>query len=230
MLTTARRKRFADSGLRRTRRRPFDTEVAARRSLQATALSVGGVFGVGASALAMLNAVDTHASAPVGWAVVFFGSAQASAACMFLAVLRAAAMRREIASPDEVRLLCRRNTMALSFALLALFAVGAALPGQTAAWKVLAGPTIAVIAASSVTRVRWLTRKLDPHRSSIVRTPLRRRDSCRSLHRRTGVPLAFRRGPAARGPARRGRSFSRGTCLTTAQWPLRARPQPSKQR
>ena len=174
--------------------RSFDTEVAARRSLQATALSVGGVLGVGAAALAMLNAVDAHASAPVGWAVVFFGSAQASAACTFLAVLRAAAMRREIASPDEVRLLCRRNTMALGFALLALFAVGAGLPGHTAAWKVLAGPAIAVIAALSVTRVRRLTRKLDPHRSSIVRTPLT--DAATLAGRSTDAPVSRLRSGA----------------------------------
>lgn len=55
--------------------RGFELEVAVRRALRATIVSVAGVLGVGAAALVMLNAADTHASAPVGWAVVFFGFA-----------------------------------------------------------------------------------------------------------------------------------------------------------
>lgn len=152
--------------------RAFETELATRRALRATAVSVLGVLGVGASALAMLNAVDAHTSAPWGWALVFFGAAQVSATSLFLAVLRAAALRGELGSPADAALLCRRNAVALASALLTLFAVGAALPGQTSAWRVVAGPAIAVIAAASVARARSLARKLDPHPGRAVRAPV----------------------------------------------------------
>ena len=75
--------------------RAFEMEVAARRARRATAVSAVGVVGVGGSALAMVNAADAHASAPLGWAVVFFGAAQVSAVSLVLALLQAAAMRSE---------------------------------------------------------------------------------------------------------------------------------------
>jgi hypothetical protein len=152
--------------------RGFDLEVATRRVLWATVASVGGVLGIAVSALAMLNGVDAHASAPAGWAVVFFGAAQTSAAALFLAVLRAAAMRGESGTPADVLLLCRRCGTALGFAFLTLFALGAAVPGETAVWAVLAGPVLALIAVASTAHARSLARKLQPHPSSLVRAPL----------------------------------------------------------
>lgn len=149
----------------------FDLEVAVRRSLRATAVTVAGVLAMAASALAMLNAADAHASAPVAWAVVFFGCAQASAASLALAVLRAAAMRDEVGTPADVALLCRRNAMALAFAFLTPFAVGAGVTGQTAAWKVMVGPVVAMVAAAGVARVCWFARQLDGHSCSVVRDP-----------------------------------------------------------
>lgn len=144
--------------------RAFELEVAARRVRVATAASAAGVLVVGGSALAMINAADAHASAPAGWAVVFFGAAQVSAVSLILALLRAGAMRGESVTPADVVLLCRRNAAAIGFALLAMFAVGAAIPGQTAAWRILAGPVCAAIALASVVRARSLARMLDPHR------------------------------------------------------------------
>lgn len=152
--------------------RTFEVEVATRRALRATAVSVLGVLGVAASAFAMLNAAEAGVSAPVRWALVFFGAAQASAVSLLLAVLRAAAMRGETGSPADVALLCRRNAMALGFALLTLFALGAAVPGQTTTWSVLSGPVIALVATAGLARVRSLARMLDPHPAGVVRTPL----------------------------------------------------------
>lgn len=152
--------------------RAFELEVAARRARRATAVSAVGVVGVGGSALAMINAADAHASAPLGWAVVFFGAAQVSAVSLVLALLQAAAMRSERGSPADAALLCRRNAYALGFALLTIFAVGAAVPGQTAAWRILSGPAVAAIAVASVIRAYSLARKLDPHPPSVVRPPL----------------------------------------------------------
>lgn len=149
----------------------FDLEVAVRRGLRATAVTIAGVLAMAASALVMLNAADAHASAPVAWAVVFFGCAQASAVSLVLAVLRAAAMRGEVGSPPDVALLCRRNGTALAFAFLTLFAAGAGVPGQTAAWKVMGGPVVAMVAAAAVARVRWHARQLDGYSCSLVRAP-----------------------------------------------------------
>ena len=151
--------------------RSYEIEVSIRRVLRATAAAVAGVLGIGASALVMVNAADAHASAPVGWAVVFFGAAQVSAASLLLAVLRAAVMRAGTGTPGDVLLLCRRGGLALGFAFVTLFAVGAGVPGHTAAWAVLAGPVVAVIAAGCIARARWLARQLDRDASQLARAP-----------------------------------------------------------
>ena len=176
--------------------RAFELEVAARRARRATAVSAVGVVGVGGSALAMINAADAHASAPLGWAVDFFGAAQVSAVSLVLALLQAAAMRSERGTPADVALLCRRNAYALGFALLTIFAVGAAVPGQTAAWRILSGPAVAAIAIASVIRARSLARKLDPHPPSVVRPPLT--DAAALAGRDVHVPgFAWREHPVA---------------------------------
>jgi hypothetical protein len=87
-------------------------------------------------------------------------------------LLRAAALRRGEAAPVDVALLCRRNGIALAFALIAMFAAGAAVPGQAPAWKILVGPVIALLAAVSVVRARWLARKLDSQLPFVVREPV----------------------------------------------------------
>jgi hypothetical protein len=108
----------------------------------------------------------------VVWAVVFFAGAQAAGVCMLLAVLRTAAMSHHAATPADVVLLCRRNGAALAFSALALFAAGAAVPGNAAAWAILTGPVVAVLAALWVMRARSLARKLDCRPCRNVRAPL----------------------------------------------------------
>jgi hypothetical protein len=176
--------------------RSLDTEVVVRRGLRATLASVVGVLAVGASAWAIVNGADPHASAVVAWAVVFFACAQTAAVSAFLAALRAAAIRREPATPAGVALLCRRNATALAFALATLFAAGAAVPGHTSAWKVLSGPAIAAVAATSVLRSRSLARKLDTRTSRIVQAPL------------TDLLTVARRSSSASGPAASSRSIA----------------------
>ncbi len=150
-----------------------DRETTLRvRVRRATAASAAAVLAVGGSTLAMIDAVDPHASAPVAWAVVFFGAAQASAVSLVLALLQVAAMGAQAGTPADVALLCRRNASAVGFALLAMFAVGAALPGQTAAWRIIVGPAVAVIALASLVRARSLARALDRHASRALRSPL----------------------------------------------------------
>jgi hypothetical protein len=150
----------------------FDTENAIRRAARATIATVVGVLAVGASATALLNGADAQASAVVIWAVLFFASAQAAGVCMLLAVLRAAAMHHRPATPGDVVLLCRRDGAALAFSAFALFAAGAAVPGNAAAWAILTGPAVAVLAALRVMRVRSLARKLDSRPCRDVRAPL----------------------------------------------------------
>lgn len=151
--------------------RSFDTEVAVRRALRATPATVVGVLAVAASTLALLHAAAAHASAPVGWAMIFFGCAQAAAVCTLLGALRAAGMRNRPADAADVALLCRRNGCALVFALLTLFAAGTALPGHGSALQLLAGPAMAASAIVLVLRTRSLARKLDAFGQRTVRAP-----------------------------------------------------------
>lgn len=150
----------------------FDTEVAARRAVSATLATVVGVLAVGASALVVLNAADPRASAVSVWAVVFFASAQTAMVCTVLAALRAAAVRSGPATTADVALLCRRNGSALAAALLALFAAGAAVPGQATALLVLLGPAVAAFATVLVVRTRALAKRFDDFRERTVRDPL----------------------------------------------------------
>jgi hypothetical protein len=151
--------------------RSFDTELAVRRALRATPATALGVLAVAWSTLALLHAADPHASAVLGWAVIFFGCAQTSAVSMLLATLRAAGMRNRPAAPADVALLCRRNGSALAFALVTLFAAGAARPGHGSAFQLLLGPAVAVPAAFLVLRTRSLARQLDAYGRRTVRTP-----------------------------------------------------------
>lgn len=100
----------------------FDNEIAVRRSVRATIASIVGVFAVGASTVALLNATDARASAVAVWAVIFFASAQTAGISALLATLRAAAMQHRPTSAADLALLCRRNIASLAFSGLALFA------------------------------------------------------------------------------------------------------------
>jgi len=162
-------RRFGDAG---ELARSFDTEIAVRRGLHATVVSVLGVSAVGLSALAVVNAAEANASAVLVWAVAFFACAQAAGVCALLAALRAAAMRHGPSTAADVVLLCRRNGAALAFAVLTLVAAGGAVPGHTAAWKVLVGPLVAVLATASIVRSRSLARKIDPAAPRIIQSPL----------------------------------------------------------
>lgn len=153
--------------------RSFDAEVAVRRGLSATLFSAGGVLAAGFSSLAMIHGAQPQASASPVWAVTFFGAAQTSGVCLFLAALQAVAMWRGWdETPAQVALLCRRNLVALAFAAVTLFSVGAALPGQTSAWKVVIGPAVALLAAAGVVRARRLARALEAAPRGAVRAPL----------------------------------------------------------
>ena len=136
-------------------------ETARRRSVEATVASAVGVLALALSALVMLNAVDPRSSAPTAWAVAFFASAQVAAVALGLAVLSAAGLRRRTGTPADLVLLCRRNGVALSASFVAVFAVGAALPGEASAWVVLGGPALAALAAVAVGRSWVLARRLD---------------------------------------------------------------------
>jgi len=149
----------------------FDTEIAVRRAMRATIATIVGVLAVGASTVALLNATDPHASAVVAWAVFFFACAQTSAVSALLAALRAAGMRNRPATPADVALLCRRNGSALTFALMALFAAGAAVPGHGSAMRMLLGPAVAALATLLVLRTRSLARQLDAYSHRTFRAP-----------------------------------------------------------
>ena len=138
----------------------WDTEIAVRRALLATVATAVGVLGVGASALVMIHGSDPRAAAPVAWAVAFFAAAQVAAACLALALVRAAAMRRAAVSAGDVRVLCRRDAVALAAALVSMFAVGAALPGHASAAGVLSGPVLALAAGWLVLRAQLLVRRI----------------------------------------------------------------------
>ncbi|MGI8679758.1 MAG: HAAS signaling domain-containing protein [Jatrophihabitans sp.] len=136
----------------------FDAETAVRRASRSTVATVAAVAAVAAilavagSTLALLNASDARGAVTL-WAVVFFGAAQTSAVSTLLAVLLvAAALRRSRAVPAELRLLGRRNAVAVGFALLTEFAAGAAVPGHGSMSALLAGPVLAAFALAVVLR------------------------------------------------------------------------------
>lgn len=175
--------------------RSFDTEIAVRRALHATPATALGVLAVAWSTLALLHAADRHASTVLLWAVIFFGCAQTSAVSMLLATLRAAGMRNRPAAPADVALLCRRNGSALAFAVLTLFAAGAARPGHGSALQLLLGPAVAVLAALLVLRGRSLARQLDAYGQRTVRTPWA------DLRAMAHLPTTRGRAPDRSGPA-----------------------------
>jgi hypothetical protein len=150
----------------------FDNGIAAHRAERATVGTLLAVLSVGASTVALLNATDPRASAVTAWAVAFFACAQAAAVSALLACLRAAAMHHRPTSPIDVIVLCRRNSLALTFSALTLFAAAAAVPGHGSVAAVLAGPGAAALAALAVFRARTLARKLDVRRRPKVRAPL----------------------------------------------------------
>lgn len=152
--------------------RAFEIEVAVRRARSATLLTAVAVLAIGASTLMMVNAAEKGLSAPPAWAVVFFVSAQTAAVSMVLALLRAAAVRDAIGTPAEVSLLCRRNWVALAFAGLTMFAAGAAVAGDTAAWRILLGPALAVLAGAALLRAGLVARRHRSREDRAVHEPL----------------------------------------------------------
>jgi hypothetical protein len=141
----------------------FDREVAARRGVRSTALAVTGVVATGGSTLALIHSAAADATAPPVWTVTFFVAAQVAAVAAALAVLQALGARSggPPPAPSELRLLARRNAVALVAAGLTMFAAGAALPGQGSAALLLAGPFLVGIAFVAVLRSRSLARRLD---------------------------------------------------------------------
>ena len=181
--------------------RGIEVEVAVRRARVATLLVAAAVVAVAASTVMMLDATDASRSAPVAWAVVFFGSAQTAAAATFLALLRAAAMRAEEGTPAELALLCRRNGVALVFSALTMFAVGAAVPGDTAAWRILLGPLSAVVAGMALVRAYAPARRHRGDEERVVHPPLADLMSAARLSPIVGTPAWSTRPGAVLAPA-----------------------------
>lgn len=152
--------------------RGFEVEVAVGRARAATVLVTAAVLAVGASTLVMVNAAAPNVSAPIAWRVVFFAAAQSAAVAMVLALLRAAALRSEAGTPAEVALLCRRGWLALGSAALTMFAAGGGVPGQAAAWRIVLGPVVAVVAATALVRAGRLARRHGSGHERAVRAPL----------------------------------------------------------
>ncbi len=151
----------------------LDTAVAARRAQGATVATVLGVLAVGGSTLALLHASETGATAPVGWAIVFFAAAQVAAVCTTLAVLQATAQRRHLMTGQDVALLCRRNGYALLAAAITMFAAGAAVPGHGSAVVLLVGPALALMAGLVVASTRTIIRGLPTIQEPLVHSPLK---------------------------------------------------------
>ncbi|MDQ2851202.1 MAG: hypothetical protein M3Y49_10810 [Actinomycetota bacterium] len=166
----------------------LNTEIAARRAQGATVATVLGVLTAGGSTLALLHASETGATAPVGWAIVFFAAAQVAAVCTALAVLQATAQRRQLTTAQDVALLCRRNSYALLAAGITMFAAGAAVPGHGSAVLLLPGPALAAAAGLRVASTRTIIRGLPAKRGPLVHSPLK------DLGTLTGLTLPDQQG------------------------------------
>lgn len=151
----------------------MNTDVAGHRAQRDTVATILCVVAVGGSTLALLNASDVGAIAPVGWAIIFFAAAQVAGVCTALAALQAAVLRRRaVPTAEDVTLLCRRNGCALLAAPITLFAAGAAVPGKGSAMLLLAGPVLAAIAGLNVLRTRSIIRGLPAVPRQPSRSPL----------------------------------------------------------
>ena len=150
----------------------FDAEVAARRGVRSTFVTVAGVLATGGSTLALIHAASPGAAAAVVWAVAFFVAAQVAAVAAGLALVQALVLRRSAMSPAEIVLLARRNRCALVAAGVTMFSAGAALPGHGSVVGLVAGPALACIALVAVLRTRSLARRLDRSGTLAVRPPL----------------------------------------------------------
>ena len=162
----------------------FDAEVAARRGVRSTFVTVAGVLATGGSTLALIHAASAGATAAVVWAVAFFVAAQVAGVAAGLALLQALVLRRSAMAPAQIVLLARRNGCALVAAGVTMFSAGAALPGQGSAVLLLAGPALVCIALVAVLRARSLARQLDRSGTLALRPPLT------DLRRLVPVPVA----------------------------------------
>jgi hypothetical protein len=150
----------------------FDAEVAARRGVRSTFVTVAGVLATGGSTLALIHAASAGATAPVMWALAFFVAAQVAAVAAGLALVQALVLRRSTMAPADIVLLARRNGCALIAAGVTMFSAGAALPGHGSAVLLLAGPALVCVALVAVLRARSLARRLDRSGALTVRPPL----------------------------------------------------------
>src|SRR5689334_11692944 len=115
-------------------------KIARRRAIRCTGLTAAGVLATGGSTLAVIHGADPGVTAPAGWALVFFVSAQLAGVTTLLAVLQTLALRQANMRPDELALLIRRDLCALIAAGATMFAAGAGLPGHGSPIAILAGP------------------------------------------------------------------------------------------
>ncbi len=150
----------------------FDAEVAARRGVRSTCVTVAGVVATGGSTLALIHASSANATAPVWWAIAFLVAAQLAGVAAGLALVQALVQRRSTMVPADVSLLARRDGCALVAAGVAMFSAGAALPGHGSAVLILAGPALVCVAMVAVLRARSLARRLDRSGAWAVRPPL----------------------------------------------------------
>jgi hypothetical protein len=161
----------------------FDGEVAARRGVRSTFVTVAGVLVTGGSTLALIDATSASTTAPAWWAIVFFVAAQVAGLAAGLALVQALVLRRSTMPPADVLLLARRNSCALVAAGVTMFSAGAALPGHGSAVLLLAGPAFLCVAMVGVLRARSLVRRLDGSGALAIRPPLQ------DLGRLVGLPV-----------------------------------------
>jgi hypothetical protein len=150
----------------------FDAEVAARRGVRSTFVTVAGVLATGGSTLALIHSASAGSSAPVVWAIAFFVAAQLAGLAAGLALVQALVLRRSTMAPAEVVLLARRNCCALVAAGVTMFSAGAALPGHGSAVLILVGPALVCVAMIAVLRARSLARRLGGSGALALRPPL----------------------------------------------------------
>ena len=138
----------------------FDLACSTRRGVRAGWGATIAIAATGASTLALVHAADTGVPSPLGWAVVFFLSAQVAAVCAALIAVQALRLRRSSRGAADVALLQRRAFVGLAAAALTIFAAGAAQPGEASPLVLLGGPIVGLAAGVALLRSWRLNRQL----------------------------------------------------------------------
>jgi hypothetical protein len=130
------------------------------------------VLATAGSTLALIHAASPDVVAAAGWTIAFFVAAQVAAVATALALVQALVLRRATMSAADLRLLARRDALAIAAAGLTMFAAGAAVPGRGSTALLLAGPIVLCVALAVVVRARSLAARIDGAGPPPVRSPL----------------------------------------------------------